>query len=101
MIGSEGDPYNLLFFGVILVALAGAVIARFRAGGMAAAMAAAAIAHVAVAVGGMESDLRGGILSALLAGLWALSALAFAKAGGDGRTTGGGGASLKRRRGGL
>ena len=80
MVGSEDDPYNLLFLGVILIALAGSVVARFRAGGMAMAMAAAAAAHLAVAIGGTASDPRGGIVSALLAAPWLLSALLFALA---------------------
>src|SRR5688500_10445161 len=33
MIGNEDNPYNLLFFGVIALALLGSVLARFRAGG--------------------------------------------------------------------
>ena len=80
MIGSEGNPYNLLFFGVILVALAGSVLARFRPAGMARAMVAAAIAQAAVAVGGMPMDLRGAVVSMAFAGLWLLAAALFWKA---------------------
>src|SRR5688500_12362544 len=53
MIGNEDDPYNLLFIGVIGLALAGAIAARFRAAGMARAMAVAAAAHAAFSVFGM------------------------------------------------
>ena len=42
MIGDENNPYNLLFPGVILLALAGAVVARFRPAGMAVAKGVAA-----------------------------------------------------------
>ena len=49
-IGDEGDPANLLFAGVLLVALLGAAAARFRPAGMALAMAAAAGAQLLVAV---------------------------------------------------
>jgi hypothetical protein len=42
IIGSEDNPLNLLFFGVIAVALGGSVAARFRAAGMALAMTIAA-----------------------------------------------------------
>ena len=77
MIGDEGDPYNLFFFAVIVLALLGAVVARFRASGMALAMALAAVAHGSVAVGGMFTDLRGGIFSLAFAGLWLLSAALF------------------------
>ena len=80
MIGSEHNPYNLLFIGVIAVALAGALIARFRAAGMAGAMLAAGIAHACVAVAGMPADPRGGIVSAAFAAPWLLSAWLFRKA---------------------
>ena len=80
MIGDEDNPYNLLFLGVIVLALIGAVAVRFRPTGMAAAMGVAAIAHVAIAVGGMSVDLRGSIFSAAFAGLWLLSAALFWKA---------------------
>jgi hypothetical protein len=83
MIGSEDNPFNLLFLAVIAMALIGAIVARFRAAGMALAMAAAAIAHAAVATVGMFSDLRGGILSLAFAGLWLLSAALFRKAARD------------------
>ena len=83
MIGPENNPYNLLFIGVIGVALAGALIARFRAAGMAGAMAAAAISQVCVAVAGMPTDLRGGLLSALFALPWLVSGFLFRKAARD------------------
>ena len=80
MIGDEGDAYNLLFFAVILVALGGAALARFRAPGMAWAMAVAAAARVAVALAGMTMDPRGGLVSAAFGALWLLSAALFRKA---------------------
>jgi hypothetical protein len=83
MIGSEDNPFNLLFGGVILIALAGAIAARFRAAGMARAMAAAAIAHLCVSVAGLPADPRGGIFSAAFAFLWLLSAALFRKAAQD------------------
>lgn len=48
MLGSPGNPANLLFGGVLAVALIGALIARFRAQGMARAMLAAALAQAAM-----------------------------------------------------
>ncbi|MEZ5946574.1 MAG: hypothetical protein R3C13_11520 [Hyphomonas sp.] len=45
IIGSEGHPANLMFAGVLAVALGGALIARFRPEGMARAMFAAALAQ--------------------------------------------------------
>jgi hypothetical protein len=80
MIGDEGDAYNLLFFGVILVALGGAALARFHARGMAWAMAVAAASHVAVSLVGMALDPRGGLVSAAFGGLWLLSAALFRRA---------------------
>jgi hypothetical protein len=50
IIGDEGEAANLLFGAVILVALLGAVAARFRAPGMARAMAAAALVQLLVPV---------------------------------------------------
>jgi hypothetical protein len=84
MIGHEGNGYNLYFYGVVLLALAGALAARFRAGGMALAMAAAGALQVALALGGYAVDPRGAVVSALLGGLWLLSAVLFRKAARDG-----------------
>ena len=50
IIGNEEYEANLLFFGVLAVAAAGSVIARFRARGMAIALYATATAQVLVAV---------------------------------------------------
>jgi hypothetical protein len=80
MIGSEDNPYNLLFYGVIVLALVGAIAVRFRPAGMSLAMLAAAIAHACVGAVGLFSDVRGGILSTAFAGLWLLSAALFRKA---------------------
>ena len=44
IVGSPGNPANQLFFAALLLGLVGAVIARFRARGMAVAMSAAAAA---------------------------------------------------------
>lgn len=80
MIGDEGNPYNLFFYGVIGVALIGAVAAMFRPAGMALAMLAAGTVHLAVAAGGLSADPRGAAFSAVFAGLWALSAILFRRA---------------------
>jgi hypothetical protein len=82
MIGSEDNVFNLVFLGVVAFALAGSVAVRFRAAGMAAVMALAAGAHLVAALVGMQSDLRGGIFSAVFAGFWLLSAAFFAAARG-------------------
>ena len=49
IIGNENNGANMLFFGVLAVGVVGAVIARFRAMGMARALLATAIAQVVVA----------------------------------------------------
>ncbi len=80
MIGSEENFYNVLFLGVIGVALMGAIIARFQAPGMVRAMSVAGLFHGAIAAVGMSIDFRGGLLSAALAGLWIASAALFHRA---------------------
>ncbi|HEX8513634.1 MAG TPA: hypothetical protein VF688_11085 [Allosphingosinicella sp.] len=83
LIGNEDDPVNFLFFGVITLALGGAVIVRFRAEGLARAMAVTAGAQVAtgaLAVA-MVSDLQGFALgTAMFVPLWLLSSWLFARA---------------------
>jgi hypothetical protein len=49
IIGADGDPANIMYFGVIAVGIAGALIARFRPSGMARALIAMAIAQALVA----------------------------------------------------
>ena len=79
MIGNEDNPYNFYFVGAIGLALLGAVVARFRAGGMALAMFVAGIAHAAIALGGVSVDPRGAVFSLGFAFLWLLSAVLFRK----------------------
>ena len=89
IIGSEDIPANLMFIGVIFVALAGAVVARFEATGMARAMILAAAAETLVGViafvgrlGAAEPPFFPGVL--LLIGFfaltWLLSAWLFRQA---------------------
>ena len=89
IIGSERDDANLLFFGVLLVALAGALAARFRPAGMALAMSAAALAQLMVPFAAwlIWPESRPAILApevagstAVFAGLWLASAWLFRKA---------------------
>ena len=49
IIGRDGDPANRMYFGVLGVGLVGALIARFRPGGMAGALVATALAQTSVA----------------------------------------------------
>ena len=81
MLGDEGNPANLLFGGVLLVALVGVVLAWFRPMAMARAMTAAALAQAAVAV----YALVGGYASvtphiALFVVPWLVSAQLFRRA---------------------
>jgi len=48
VIGAEGDPFDRVYFGVVGLGVVGALVARFRAGGMAYALFAMATAMVAV-----------------------------------------------------
>jgi hypothetical protein len=80
MIGSEDNPYNFIFLGVLALGLAGALVARFRAANMARAMLAAAIAQAAAGAGGLSQDVRGGIFSIGFAAFWLLAAGLFALA---------------------
>jgi hypothetical protein len=82
-LGNEDNPVNLLFFGVLTVALGGAVIVRFSPEGMARTMAVTAGAQVAVGLIGvmLVPDVRGFLVgTALFAPLWLLAAWLFGKA---------------------
>jgi hypothetical protein len=57
MIGSEDEAVNLAYLGVILVALVGSILARFRAAGMARAMFAALALHVGIGIAALVLDL--------------------------------------------
>jgi hypothetical protein len=50
LIGSENNDVNMVFFAVLAVGIAGAVIARFRPAGMAFALLAMAVTQAAIAV---------------------------------------------------
>lgn len=83
ILGSEDEPANLPYLGVIALGAAGAVAARFRPRGMARAMALTAAAQVLAGIAGviLVPDVRGFALgTALFTPLWLLSAWLFAKA---------------------
>jgi hypothetical protein len=80
MIGSEGNPFNLLFGGVLAIALIGALVARFEPAGMARALSAAALAQAALAALGLAADPLGAVFSMAFAGPWLLAAALFWKA---------------------
>ena len=79
MIGSEDNAYNLLFGGVLAIAVVGSIATRFRPIGMALATAAAGVAQIAIGIGGIATDPRGALFSSILGGLWLLAALLFRK----------------------
>ena len=88
MIGSEGNPYNLVFGGVLLIALVGAVLARFEPAGMARAMAVTAVAQVVAGGMGLTTDALGAVFSMGFGGLWLLSAALFWNAAKERNATG-------------
>lgn len=85
IIGSEDNPANLMYFGVLAVGIVGAAIARFQPHGMAPALFATALAQALVAVIalifglGYPASGPGEILalSGFFAALWLISAWLF------------------------
>ena len=84
-VGSEDNPLNVLYFGVVGVAAGGAVIARFRPAGLAAAMAAAAAAQLAAGAIALANDAFTGPLTVFFTGLWCASAWLFRRAAEENR----------------
>lgn len=82
MIGSEGNPYNLLFLAAIAVGAIGALIAWFKPAGMARALYATAAAHALVGVVALAAgwDMRGAVLSLFFVLPWLVSAGCFRQA---------------------
>jgi hypothetical protein len=88
-IGNEDNPANLLYGAVLAVAAVGAVVARFRAAGMARAMFGAALTQVAVplvAAAIWRPEVNLGMLyvlalNTIFAGIWAVSGWLFRRAG--------------------
>ncbi|HYJ83987.1 MAG TPA: hypothetical protein VEW26_14235 [Allosphingosinicella sp.] len=83
LVGSENDPVNLVFFGVLACALGAAIAVRFRAEGMARTMAVTAGAQAAAGALAlaMVPDLEGFLVgTALFFPLWLISAWLFARA---------------------
>ena len=79
-IGSENNPYNVVFFGVIAVAFAGALLSQARARGMAWTMAAAGVAHAIAGAAGYPQDTRTAPITIVFVGLWLVSAALFHRA---------------------
>ena len=89
-IGSEDNPANLLYGGVLAIGFIGAIIARFRPRGMSHAMFAAALAQFLVpliAASIWRPEVNLGMmqvlaLNTIFATLWAASGWLFRRAGG-------------------
>ena len=93
-INGEGGESDTMYVGVLAVLVAGAVTSRLRATGMAAALAATAIAHMIVAViavvVGYQDEPGASVLeilaiNAMYAALFALSSWLFWRAGAESR----------------
>lgn len=86
IVGSEDNPANLIFFGVIAVAIVGAAVARLRASGMVRALHATALAQGVAGVCAFafaRDTARPAALLALtclFAALWLAAAWLFGKA---------------------
>jgi hypothetical protein len=89
LIGDEADPANRMFAGVLAVGVAGALVARFRASGMARALFLTAAAQAVVAGFALAGRLGATgpkwpadllVLTAIFASLWTLSAVLFKRA---------------------
>ncbi|MEG3190848.1 hypothetical protein [Lysobacter sp. D1-1-M9] len=76
--GSEDNPANLMFGGVLAVGAIGALVARFRAGAMARALEATALAQALIAVIALIAGFGGTVLlAAFFAVPWLASAQLF------------------------
>lgn len=81
IIGSEGHPANVVYAGVLAVAIAGALLARLRPAGMASALDATALAQaLASAVAWAAGETVAALFSLLFALPWLVSAGLFRRA---------------------
>ena len=84
-IGDE-NPYNMIFFMIVALALLGSVLVRFRAKGMAIVMLVAGIGHAAVGGIGYPQDPITGPITIVFTGMWLTSAWLFHRAAREGAT---------------
>ena len=89
IIGSEDNPVNLMYGGVLAVAITGAFIVRFRPSGMARVLVATAFAQVLVGIIALVAELGSTgenwprvivVLISFFAALWLVSAWLFRRA---------------------
>ena len=81
MIGSEDNPYNLLFLLVLVFVLLAGIAVRLRANAMVWILGIAALLQLALALGGMEVDPLGSRFSSAFALPWLFAAALFRGAG--------------------
>lgn len=85
IIGDEGNPANLAFFGVLAIAGTGAFVARLEPAGMARALFATACAQLAVSAVALAARLDLPVPIAIgFVGLWLVSGLLFRAAARNG-----------------
>lgn len=85
IIGDEGHPANLMFVALLVVALAGSFVGRFRAAGLSRAMVATAFVQALVAIiAQLMGSTEGFVASGVFAAGWLLAAWLFGKAARDG-----------------
>lgn len=80
VIGSEDNPLNLMFGGVIAIGIIGALISRFGPRGMARTMVAMAVAQTLAAVVALIAGYFTLFLNGFFVAMWLLSAHLFRKA---------------------
>jgi len=80
IVGDEGNPFNLMFAGVLAIGLLGGFATRFQARGMAGVLLAMAYAHALAAGIGAFSDHASLAPNAVFVALWLVSAALFRKA---------------------
>jgi hypothetical protein len=83
MLGDEGNPANMMFAGVLVIAALGAILGRGRAPGMSSAMCAAAVAQLVAAGTGLVLGFAAleVSLTACFALPWLAAGLLFRQAG--------------------
>jgi hypothetical protein len=81
-VGYIGDdnPYNLVFFALVVFAILGAMLARLRAKGMALTMLAVGIGHAVAGAIGYPQDPVTGPITIVFVAMWLTSAALFRRA---------------------
>ena len=80
IIGNAGNPANLLFFGVLVIGLIGAFIARLQSRAMAYTLFAMAFAQILIGIISLITGLGSTLIIGMFAFLWFGSALLFMNA---------------------